>query len=166
MYHSLKYCFTAQSGFLVPTLSLPRMIISEGGKKKNSDGNVMFWTNISDNLPPIMVCMKCHHALVKWRMRAVGEGGDCKWQGGKHCNYVLHVLLVLFHIILFVLPWWVAHLTVVWFGNVIYVICCCLCHSGRSAQENITVLLCVNGEGSSRQVSTVVAKSLQPLLKT
>jgi len=124
----------------------------------------MFWINISDNLPPIMVCMKCHHALVKWRM---GDGWWRErltvvgWQTLQLCSACV-ISIVSHHHVCFTLMSY----TVVWFGNVISVICCCLCHSGRSAQESITVLLCVNDEGSTRQVSTVVPKSLQSLLKT
>lgn len=44
-------------------------------REKNNESNMMFWICISDNLPSVMVRMKCHHALVRWRM------GDGWWSG-------------------------------------------------------------------------------------
>ena len=32
-------------------------------KKNNSGSNMMFWINISNNFFPVMLRMKCHHAL-------------------------------------------------------------------------------------------------------
>jgi hypothetical protein len=36
------------------------------------------------------------------------------------------------------------------------------CHGEKSAKERITVLLCVNSDGSDKQVSIVVGKSMKP----
>jgi hypothetical protein len=36
------------------------------------------------------------------------------------------------------------------------------CHRGKIAKERITVLLCVNSDGSDKQVPIVVGKSMKP----
>ena len=75
------------------------------GRKKKSEITMMFWINISDNLPPIMVCVKCHHAMLKWRMVDSWWRGSLQivgWQTLRLC-FACVISIVSHHLVCFTL---------------------------------------------------------------